>query len=260
MGSHLGDRARRSAKEMSFLSLPTSTSAGRPESRICLVKRSTIGTPTQGWRHRDRPSFRARKVRKIDPVAAQMRSYLACLRSSARFALVRTSLRGSCSSGPGWWPRAARLINSWLVTPIGLVDRELLRLIGPTSTVSSSRSSRSKTLASSTPTLPRGGGAGTGRAAGPRIRSQPKVGPGGGAARLLLGRLADELGYSTFPWPGQIAAAGLSSAPPSAPRAASSRLSSTSSPQWSLRSSQRATSQVSGVMRATSLFSSVPSS
>ena len=52
----------------------------------------------------------------------QMRSYLACLRPSARFALVRTSLRGSCSSGPGWWPRAARLINSWLVTPVGLVD------------------------------------------------------------------------------------------------------------------------------------------
>ena len=45
-----------------------------------------------------------------------------CLRSSARFALVRTSLRESCSSGPGWRPRAARLINSWLVTPIGLVD------------------------------------------------------------------------------------------------------------------------------------------
>jgi hypothetical protein len=58
----------------------------------------------------------------MDHVAAQMRSYLACLRSSACFALVRTSLRGSCSPGPGWWPRAARLMNSWLVTTIGLVD------------------------------------------------------------------------------------------------------------------------------------------
>ncbi len=31
----------------------------------------------------------------IDPVVAQMASYFACLRSSARFALLRTSLRGS---------------------------------------------------------------------------------------------------------------------------------------------------------------------
>jgi hypothetical protein len=54
--------------------------------------------------------------------AAQMASHLACSRSSARFARVRTSLRGSCSSEPGWRPRAARLTNSWLVTPIGLVD------------------------------------------------------------------------------------------------------------------------------------------
>jgi hypothetical protein len=32
------------------------------------------------------------------------------------------SLRGSCSPGPGWWFRAARLMNSWLVTPMGLAD------------------------------------------------------------------------------------------------------------------------------------------
>jgi hypothetical protein len=35
---HLGDRARRSANEMSLLSLPSSTSDGRAESRICLIK------------------------------------------------------------------------------------------------------------------------------------------------------------------------------------------------------------------------------
>ena len=66
------------------------------------------------------------KGEKTDPVAAQMASYLVCLRSSARFALVRTSLRGSlcspASAGPGWRPSSARLMNSWLVTPIGLVD------------------------------------------------------------------------------------------------------------------------------------------
>ena len=107
---------------MSFLILPTSTSAGRPESRNCLVKR--------GRHRRGRGSAcgrrleRRKKGEKIDPFATQMASYLACLRSSARFALVRTSLRGSCFSGPGWWPRVARLMNSWLVTPthIGLVD------------------------------------------------------------------------------------------------------------------------------------------
>jgi hypothetical protein len=65
---------------------------------------------------------------KVDPVAkqmaqmAQMASYLAYSRSSARFALVRTSLRGSRSSGPGSRPRAAWLMNFWLVTSIGLVD------------------------------------------------------------------------------------------------------------------------------------------
>ena len=37
--SHLGDRARRSANEMSFLSLRFSASPGTPESRRCLVKR-----------------------------------------------------------------------------------------------------------------------------------------------------------------------------------------------------------------------------
>jgi hypothetical protein len=40
-----------------------------------------------------------------------MASYLVCLRSTARFALVR---RGSCSSGPGWWSRPARLMSSCL--------------------------------------------------------------------------------------------------------------------------------------------------
>jgi hypothetical protein len=44
MCGHLGDRApaKRERDEMSFLSLPTSTSAGRPESRICLVKRKYL--------------------------------------------------------------------------------------------------------------------------------------------------------------------------------------------------------------------------
>jgi hypothetical protein len=46
------------------------------------------------------PVISSAKGDKIDPVAAQMASYMVCLRSSARFALVRTSLRGSCSSGP----------------------------------------------------------------------------------------------------------------------------------------------------------------
>ncbi len=47
---------RRSANEMSFLSLPSSTSAGRPESRIFAEKRAS--TPTR-WRLRARPSSRA---------------------------------------------------------------------------------------------------------------------------------------------------------------------------------------------------------
>ncbi len=38
MCSHLGIVPRRSANEMSLLSLPTSTAAGRPESRSCLTK------------------------------------------------------------------------------------------------------------------------------------------------------------------------------------------------------------------------------
>jgi hypothetical protein len=51
------------------------------------------------------PVVSSAKGDKTDPVAVQMASYLVCLRSSARFALMRTSLRGSCSSGPGWWLR-----------------------------------------------------------------------------------------------------------------------------------------------------------
>ena len=42
-------------------------------------------------------SAKGEKIGK-DPVAAQMSSYLACLHSSARFALVRTSFR---DRGPG---------------------------------------------------------------------------------------------------------------------------------------------------------------
>jgi hypothetical protein len=38
MCSHLGDRAPAKRERDVLLSLPTSTSAGRPESRICLVK------------------------------------------------------------------------------------------------------------------------------------------------------------------------------------------------------------------------------
>ncbi len=74
------------------------------------------------------PARRFARKDKTDPVAAQMASYLACLRSSARFALVRTSLRGSsCSSAslPGrarLVVKAGAVVNSWLVTPIGLVD------------------------------------------------------------------------------------------------------------------------------------------
>ncbi len=68
------------------------------------------------------PVVSSAKGDKIDPVPAQMASYLACLCASARLALERTSLRGSCSPGPGWWLRPERLMNSWLVTPIGLVD------------------------------------------------------------------------------------------------------------------------------------------
>ena len=66
------------------------------------------------------PVVSSLKGDKIEPVAAQMASYLVCLRYDARFALMRTS-------DVLLWARlvvkaAARLINSWLVTPIGLVD------------------------------------------------------------------------------------------------------------------------------------------
>ncbi len=88
---HLGDLLWRSTREMSFMSLPTSTSAGRPESRNCLVKRKytdavEVEAPCP-------PVVSSAGGEKIDPVAEQIASYLACLRSSARFVLVRTSLR-----------------------------------------------------------------------------------------------------------------------------------------------------------------------
>jgi hypothetical protein len=91
---------------MSFLSLPTSTSAGRPESRICLVKRKYLWYTDARVEAPCPPVVTSAKGDKIDPVPAQMASYLACLCSSARLALVRTSLRGSSSPGPGW----ARLV------------------------------------------------------------------------------------------------------------------------------------------------------
>ncbi len=46
------------------------------------------------------PVVSSLKGDKIEPVAAQMASYLVCLRYDARCALVRTSLRGSCSRLP----------------------------------------------------------------------------------------------------------------------------------------------------------------
>jgi hypothetical protein len=60
---------------MSYLSLPTSTSAGRPESRICLVKSKYTDLVEAPWP----PVVSSAKGDKIDPVAAQMRSYLAFL-------------------------------------------------------------------------------------------------------------------------------------------------------------------------------------
>ena len=87
----------------------TCSSAGRLESRSCLGKRKYTDAVEAPCPH----VVSSAKSEKIDhPVAAQMASSLACLRSSARFArsrrrlsiaLVKTSLRGSCSSGPGWW-------------------------------------------------------------------------------------------------------------------------------------------------------------
>ncbi len=82
-----------------------------PSRRNSLVKRTVLV-----------PVVSSEKGDKIDPVAVQMASYWACLRPSARFALVRKSLRGSCSSEPGWCPEQHGRLNSWLATPIGLVD------------------------------------------------------------------------------------------------------------------------------------------
>ena len=76
---------------MSFLSLPKRTSAGRPESRTCLAKRKYTVAVEAPWP----PVVSSAKGEKLDPVAAQVASYLRCLASSARLALVRTSLRGS---------------------------------------------------------------------------------------------------------------------------------------------------------------------
>ncbi len=73
------------------------------------------------------PAVSSAKGDKKDPVAKQVASYLACSRSSARFALVRPSLRESCSSGPGWRPRAALLMHFWLVTSKGFVDMTSFR-------------------------------------------------------------------------------------------------------------------------------------
>ncbi len=73
---------------MSFLSLPTRTSAGRPEARSCLAKRKytvAVEAPCP-------PVVSSAKGEKRDPVAAQFGVALRCLISSARVALVRTSL------------------------------------------------------------------------------------------------------------------------------------------------------------------------
>jgi hypothetical protein len=67
---------------------------------------------------------------KIDPVAKQMASYLVCLRYDARFALERTSLRGSC-----YWARLVAkgsAIDQLLVgDPIVLVQSCRVANYGP---------------------------------------------------------------------------------------------------------------------------------
>ncbi len=66
--SHLGDRAPAEANEMSFLSLPKRTSAGRPESRSCLAKRKYTVAVEAPWP----PVVSSAKGEKLDPVAAQV--------------------------------------------------------------------------------------------------------------------------------------------------------------------------------------------
>ncbi len=84
---------------MSLLSLPPSTSFGRAESRICLVKRRDTDAVEASC-----PPVVGAKGDKIDPVAAQMTSYL-------EFALLRALCAGEdvvagiVFLGPAWWPR-----------------------------------------------------------------------------------------------------------------------------------------------------------
>ena len=74
----------------------------RRQTAFAFSRASSYGTPTQGS-HGEAPCppvVSSLKGDKTDPAAVQMASYLACLRSSARFALARTSLRGSVPLGP----------------------------------------------------------------------------------------------------------------------------------------------------------------
>ncbi len=57
----------------------------------------------------------------MDPVAAQM-VLLGVLALLCLLCAGEDVIAGIVFSWPGWWPRAARLMNSWLLTPIGLVD------------------------------------------------------------------------------------------------------------------------------------------
>ncbi len=91
--SHLGDRAPAKRKREVLLELAHEHVRRADPSRAFAWRRGRAATQAPCP-----PVVSSSQGEKIDPVAAHMASYLVCLRSSARFALARTSLRGSCSS------------------------------------------------------------------------------------------------------------------------------------------------------------------
>ncbi len=91
---------------MYLLSLFTSTSAGRPGSRSCLVKRKY----TDAVEAPSAPVVSSAKDDKIIPVAAQMASYLGL----RRFALVRTFIAGIA------------ILSARLVANNGMADERIL--------------------------------------------------------------------------------------------------------------------------------------